>query len=70
VLAAIGVDASGSDWVARGVASQNPEPIYPPIEAHKVPRAYLKASCDTHATLKWNCLEIAGGRISMYGKQR
>jgi hypothetical protein len=39
VLAAIGVDASKSDWLARGAASQDPDPIYAAIETHKAARA-------------------------------
>jgi hypothetical protein len=50
VLAAIGVDASKSDWLARGEASQDPDPIFAAIAAHVLPaRPKCRPQRDVHA---------------------
>jgi hypothetical protein len=41
VFEAIGVDASKSDWMARGDASRDPDPILAAVEAHRKARAAL-----------------------------
>jgi hypothetical protein len=52
VLAAIGVDASKSDWLARGVASQDPDPIFAAIDAHRAARAVWLGWVYRHSDLE------------------
>jgi hypothetical protein len=46
------VDASKSDWLALNGASQDPDPIFAAIEAHKKAYAELSALLDRHSDLE------------------
>jgi hypothetical protein len=52
VLAAIGVDASKSDWLARGEASQDPDPMFAAIAAHEASLRALSVGLNVMYTLE------------------
>jgi hypothetical protein len=52
VFDAIGVDASKSDWIARGVASQDPDPILQLIDDHKQSIAAIDDLIDVASDLE------------------
>jgi hypothetical protein len=52
VFEAIGVDASKSDWIARGEASQYPDPIFAAIAAHEASLRALSVGLNVMYTLE------------------